>query len=152
MRLDFRAFDGEKAASLPPFHEDFMEELVARVAAAAGIDGAKAQGAVGLILAFLKKEAPPADVEALFEAVPGAAEAASAAETSNAGGGVLGGLAGMLGGGGLMGLAAKLTGIGLSMGEMTTTGKEFFAFAREKAGDERVGQVVAAIPGLSELL
>jgi hypothetical protein len=64
---------------------------------------------------------------------------------------LLGGVLGAMGGG-LMGLVGSLTGLGLGMGEMQTIGKEVFAFAREKAGDERVGQVAAAIPGLSQFL
>ena len=55
-------------------------------------------------------------------------------------------------GGGLMGLAGRLTGLGLGMGEMQTIGRQLFAYAREKAGDERVGQIVAAIPGLGQFL
>ena len=65
----------------------------------------------------------------------------------------MGGLMNMIGGcGGLMGLAAQLTGIGLSTSEMTSIGKEIFAYAREHAGEERVSQVAHAIPGLSQLL
>ena len=65
---------------------------------------------------------------------------------------MMGGLMSKLGGGGLMGLASQLTGIGLGPGEMTTVGREIFAFAREKAGDERVGKVAAAVPGLSQFV
>jgi hypothetical protein len=51
-----------------------------------------------------------------------------------------------------MGLAGQLTNLGLGMGQMQTIGRQVFAFAREKAGDEAVGQVVAAIPGLGQFL
>ena len=130
-----------------------MEEMIARVAGAAGIDPTVAEKAVGVILAFLKKEAPDGPVGELFNSIPGAAEAAAAGEAQGGGGGLLGGLMGAMGGGGgIMGLAGKLTGLGLGMGEMQTVGKEIFAYAREKAGDEKVGQVAAAIPGLSQFL
>ena len=131
-----------------------MEELIARVANRANIEPDQAQRAIGLIFAFLRKEAPSADVDALLAAVPGADEAAAAGENDKpSGGGLMGGLMNMLGGGsGLMGLAAQLTGIGLGTGEMASVGKELFAYAREKAGDDRVNQVASAIPGLSQFI
>ncbi|MEJ0095953.1 MAG: DUF2267 domain-containing protein [Methylocella sp.] len=126
-----------------------MEDLVARVSASAGIEPETAQKAIGIILAFLRKEGPKAEVDELFATMPGAAEAAAAAEET--GGGMLSGLMGMMGGG-LMGLAGRLTGLGLGMGQMQAVGRGLFEYVREKAGDERVGQVAAAIPGLSQFL
>ena len=130
-----------------------MEELISRVAAEAGIPADQAQRAINLVFAFLRKEAP-AEVDEMLPQVPGATEAAAAgAAATPRGTGMMGGLMGMMGGGGgLMGLASQLTGIGLGTGQMTTVGKEIFAFAREKAGDERVGKVAAAIPGLGQFI
>ena len=130
-----------------------MEELITRVAAAADIPADQAQRAVNLVLAFLKKEAPH-EVDDMLGQVPGGPEAAAAGAADNPkGSGIMGGLMSMMGGGGgLMGLASQLTGIGLGTGQMTTVGKEIFAFAREKAGEERVGQVAAAVPGLSQFI
>ncbi len=128
-----------------------MDELIARVAAAAGIEPDVATKAINIILAFLQKEGPPEEVNALFAEIPGAAEAAAAGATEGSGG-VIGGLMSMMGGGGIMGVAGKLTAIGLGMGEMQAVGKAVFGYVREKAGDERVGQVAAAIPGLSQFL
>ena len=126
-----------------------MEDLIARIAAA-GVEPEIAQKAVGMILAFLRQEGPQADVDALFAAVPGAAAAADAASGEPGGGVPNGGIGAM--GGGLMGLAGRLTSLGLGVGEMQTIGRQVFAFVREKAGDEVVGQVVAAIPGLAQFL
>jgi hypothetical protein len=126
-----------------------MEELIQRVATAAGIAPDKAETAIGMIFAFLKKDGPSAEVDALLADLPGAPQAATAA--AEQGDGLLGGLMGAIGGG-LMGLAGQLTSIGLGMNEMQAIGKEVFAFAREKAGDERIGQIVSAIPGLSQFL
>ncbi len=128
-----------------------MEELIQRVAAAASIPPEQAQTAIGLILAFLRKEGPAADVDALLADLPGGPEAVAAA-TQTSSEGLLGSLMGAMGGGGLMGLGAQLMGLGLGMGEMQVIGKEVFAFAREKVGDERIGQIVATIPGLSQFL
>jgi hypothetical protein len=126
-----------------------MEELIGRICAEAGIDPHVAKKAVGMILGFLQKEGPQAEVGALLAAIPGAAEAAEAAagqEISTAAGGLLGAI------GGLMGLAGQLTSLGLGMGQMQTIGRQLFAYAREKAGDEAVGQVAAAIPGVTQFL
>ncbi len=121
-----------------------MEDLIARIADEAGIAPKTAEKAVQAILGFISKEGPQADVNALFAAMPGAAEAAA---SGAAGGSVFAAI-----GGGLMGLAGQLTGLGLGMGQMQTIGRQVFAYAREKAGDEAVGQVVAAIPGLGQFL
>ena len=95
-----------------------MEELVTRVANAAGIAPDVAQKAVGIIFGFLHKEAPD-QVGGLLNSLPGAHEAIAAAQEEPAGGGIMGSLMGMMGGGGgIMGLASQLSGAGLGMGEM----------------------------------
>jgi hypothetical protein len=88
-----------------------MEDLIARIAAAAGVEPEIAKKSVEMILAFLRKEGPQAEVDALFAAVPGAAEAADAA-SGESGGGALNGLIGAMGGG-IVGLAGRLTSLGL---------------------------------------
>ncbi len=35
---------------------------------------------------------------------------------------------------------------------MQTVGKKVFAYAREKGGDELVGEITASIPGLSQFI
>jgi hypothetical protein len=52
--------------------------------------------------------------------------------------------------GGLMGAGTKLMGIGLSMGQVQSVTKEIIAFSREKAGEDALGEIVGAIPGLSQ--
>ena len=122
-----------------------MQELINRVATAAGIDATTAEQAVGMILAFLQKEGPTEQVDKLLAAIPGAAELAAA----HAGGGG-GGLLGMFGGGGLMGLAGQLSGLGLGMGEMQSVGREVFNVGREQAGEDTVGDIAGSIPGLGQ--
>ncbi|WP_395665793.1 DUF2267 domain-containing protein [Methylocella sp.] len=124
-----------------------MEELIARIAASAGTDVETARRAVGAILAFLRKEGQPADVDDLFAHLPGAEEAAAAAAAQNEG--VMSGFMAMMGGG-LMGLAARLTGLGLTMTQMRQIGHEVFAFAESQAGRERVRAAAAKIPGASQ--
>jgi hypothetical protein len=126
-----------------------MEELLGRVTQATGLDQATARKAIGMILAFLKKEGPANEVNQLLAAMPGSEEVM--AEAGNGGGG---GIMGMMGsmGGGVMALGGQLMGIGVSMGQMQPLGKELFAFGREKAGEDVMGPIVGSIPGLTQFL
>ncbi len=133
-----------------------MDELIAKLTQAAGIDAATARHAIAIILNFLKKEAPAEQVDKAVASIPGAEQAALEQAGTSAGGGVAGamaGLGGLMGGaGGLMALAGQLTGAGLSMGQMQAVAKELFAHVREKAGEDVVGGIVAAVPGLSQFV
>jgi hypothetical protein len=120
-----------------------MDELVARLVANVGVDKAAAEKAVGIILDFLKKEGPPDKVQALIDKLPGAE--AAIAQQADAGGG-------MFSMGGLMGAGSKMMAAGLSMGQVQGVTKEVIAFAREKAGEDTVGEIVGAIPGLSQFV
>jgi hypothetical protein len=126
-----------------------MQELIDRVVQNVGLDPALAEKAVGMIFAFLNKEAPEAAGEA-FAAMPGAAELAAA--NAPEGGGLMGGLMGMMGGGGVMALGQQLMGAGIGMGQIQTLSKEVFAFGREKAGEDTMGAIVGSIPGLSQFV
>ena len=130
-----------------------MEELISRVAAAAGIDAATAQKAVAIILQFLEKEGPKTEVADMLDAIPGAREAMSAEAAAPAKSGLLGGLMGALGGGGgLMALAGKLSSAGLDMGQMKSVGKELFRYAREHVPEEEMKAIAAKTPALNQLL
>jgi predicted lipid-binding transport protein (Tim44 family) len=127
-----------------------MDELIARVSTAIGVDAGVAKTAIGHVLAFLQKELPDGPVSEFFEKVAGAREAAeeSAAGAEAGGGGLLGGLLS----GGLMGLATKLNGLGLDMGQIQKLGHEVFGYAESVVGKEKVQQIANAIPGLSQFL
>jgi hypothetical protein len=127
-----------------------MEELIQRVSTAAGIDPTLAAKAIGIILAFLQKEGPSDQVAEITAKLPGAQELIDRTAADGGEATMLGGLVGM--GGGLMGLAGKLTGAGLGMTQMQAVGKEIFAYAREKAGEDAVGEIVGAVPGLSQFI
>lgn len=128
-----------------------MDELIARISAAAGLDAATATKAIGIVFAFLRKEAPAEDVAAMFAALPGA-EALADAEAGAKSGGVMGAIGGLMGGGGIMALAGQLGAAGLSMDQMSTLGRELFAYGREKAGEDRMGAIVGAVPGLGQFV
>ena len=144
-----KAYGNVSAATVGTIREIVMEELLARVTQATGLDAATATKALGIILAFLKKEGPPNEVNQLLAAIPGAGDA-----VAQAGGTGGGGLAGMMGsmGGGVMALGGQLMGAGVSMGQMQPLGRELFAYGREKAGEDVMGPIVGAIPGLSQFM
>lgn len=114
-----------------------MDELVGRLVAELGLDREVAEKSVGIILAFLVKEAPADKVQPLLDAMPGAAEAAAAAPS----GGLFGGI---------MGVGTQLMGLGLGMGQVQGVARTLLGYAREKLGEDKAGEIVAAIPGLSQ--
>ncbi len=114
-----------------------MDELVGRLVATLGIDRDVAEKSVAIILAFLIKEAPADKIQPLLDAMPGAAEAAAAAPS----GGLFGGI---------MGVGTQLMGLGLGMGEVQDVARTLLGFAREKLGEDAVGELVSSIPGLSQ--
>jgi hypothetical protein len=144
-------FERRTSKDAAPREENFMDELIARVTKATGLDAATAQKAIGIILAYLQKEGPPAEVNQLLAAMPGAEQVV--AQSGDGGPGATGGgLMGMMGGGGVMALGGKLMGAGVSMGQMQPLGRELFAYGREKAGEDVMGPIVGSIPGLSQFV
>src|SRR3954467_15447611 len=140
----------------PASLETAMEELLARVTQKTGLDAATATKAIGIILAFLRKEGPPNEVNQLLAAMPGSEEVIAQAGDGGPGG-LVGGLLGMgggvmalgggaLGGGGVMALGGELMGAGVSMGQMQPLRRELFAYGREKAGEDVMGPIVGSIP------
>src|ERR1700748_1040600 len=135
-----------------------MDNLIARVATAADISPDIARKAVALIGDFIQREAPEEAVKDLFEKAP-AFPSIIASSTQTGGEGMGGGLkglmgvaAGAMGGGGLMALGSELLSLGLDLAQIQTHGEEVFGYARETAGDEVVGEISAAIPGLSQFI
>jgi hypothetical protein len=74
--------------------------------------------------------------------MPGAESLIAASEGSESAGG--------FGMGGIMGAANRLTAAGLSMGQIQCVTRELVAHGRETAGEDTVGEIVGAIPGLSQ--
>jgi hypothetical protein len=123
-----------------------MDELIERLTARTGVEAPIAEKAVGIILDFLAKEGPTETVQQLVAQMPGADELLRSAQAESAAAGVSGGM------GGLMGTANRLMAVGLSMGQVQSVTQEVVAYAREKAGEDTVGEIVGAVPGLSQFV
>jgi hypothetical protein len=136
-----------------------MDNLIARVADAAGVAPDTARQAIALVAGFVQREAPKEAVEKLMSHAP-ALQSIVASVPGSGGEGMSGGVKGLMGiaagvmggGGGLMALGGQLMGLGLDMGQIQTVGKEIFAYAREVAGDDVVGEISGSIPGLSQFI
>ena len=120
-----------------------MEELIARLTADVGIDRAAAEKAVGIIFDFLAKEGPADKVQPLLAKLPGAEAVMQQAASEGDGDGLTGGV---------MGAGMRMMSAGLSMGQVQSVTREVIAYAREKAGEDAVGEIVAAIPGLAQFV
>jgi hypothetical protein len=122
--------------------EEIMDELIGRLVANIGVERSAAEKAVVIILDFLRKEGPTDKVGTLINGLPGAE--AFLGNQSEAGGG--------FSVGGIMGAGTKMMAAGLSMGQVQGVTREIIAYAREKIGDDAVGEIVGAIPGLSQFV
>ena len=118
-----------------------MDELIERLVANVGVERSAAEKAVGVILEFLRKEGPPDKVRALIDRIPGAE--ALIAKQSEGGGFSMGGI---------MGAGTKMMSAGLSMAQVQGVTRETIAYAREKIGDDAVGEIVGTIPGLGQFV
>jgi hypothetical protein len=121
-----------------------MDELIGRLVAKAGVDPATAETAVGIILQFLAKEGPADEVQSLIDQLPGADAAIQKAEPYSSSGGMFGG--------GVMAVGSRLMAAGLSMGQVQSVTRELIGYSREKLGEDAVGQIVGAIPGLGQFV
>jgi hypothetical protein len=124
-----------------------MDELIARLVADVGIDRAAAEKAVGIILEFLVKEGPADKVQPLLAKLPGAEAVMQKAANANDTGGMMAGAMG-----GVMGAGMRMMSAGLSMGQVQSVTRAVIAYTREKAGEDVVGEIVAAIPGLAQFV
>jgi hypothetical protein len=124
-----------------------MDELIARLVADVGIDRATAEKAVGIILEFLVKEGPADKVQPLLAKLPGAEAVMQRTASENESGGLMAGAMG-----GIMGAGMRMMSAGLSMDQVQSVTRAVIAYTREKAGEDAVGEIVAAIPGLAQFV
>jgi hypothetical protein len=124
--------------------EGQMDELIGRLVANVGVDRTAAETAVVIILQFLSKEGPADKVQQLIASLPGAAQAIANAPPDTSSGGMFGG--------GVMAAGTRMMAAGLSMGQVQAVTRETIAYAREKLGEDAVGEIVGAIPGLGQFV
>jgi hypothetical protein len=121
-----------------------MDELVERLVANVGVPRTAAEQSIGIILDFLKKEGPPEQVQALLDKLPGYEVYMQSAEAAGDGGGMFMG--------GVMGAGMRMMSAGLSMDQVQAVTRETIAYVREKAGEDAIGEIVAAVPGLNQFV
>lgn len=135
-----------------------MDELIARISAAIGVEAEVAKLAAGHVLGFLQKAFPEGPAADLIINIPGAQEAMAAAAAPSLGGGLIGGLLGGLGGlvrgpqGEMFALAGRLGAVGLTKEQIQGLAKEIFDYAEQLIGKENLETIKNAIPGLSHFL
>ena len=114
-----------------------MDDLIDQIAGKTGLDSAVTRRALGIIINFLGREAPPEQAQGLIDKMPGARALADEYGTAS---------------GGLMGVFNDLTAAGLSMSEMQSVTREFIAAAKVRIGEREVDQVIRSIPGLGQFV
>lgn len=119
-----------------------MDEFIGRLVTDFGVDRPTIEKALGIILDFLAKEGPPDKVQALLKKLPGAQALMQRAASDGADAGM----------GGMMGAGMRLMAAGLSMEQAQDITRQFVAYARGKAGEAEIGELVGAIPGLSQFV
>jgi len=118
-----------------------MDELIGRLVADVGVDRTAAETAAGASLDFLVKEGPADKMQLLLAKLPGA-EPLTQKAASESGGGM----------GGVMGAGMRMMAAGLSTGQVQSITRQSIAYAREKVGEDEVGAIVGAIPGLAQFV
>ena len=120
-----------------------MDELIARLVANVGVEREAAEKAVGIIFEFLRSEGPPDKVQALIDTLTRRRRAHGSAGRRRRR---------RLRHGRHHGRRHQDDGGRLVMGQVQGVTRETISYAREKAGDEALGEIVGAIPGLSQFI
>jgi hypothetical protein len=132
-----------------------MEELVARLTVALGVDAETARIAAGHVLGFFVKAFPDIGKE-IVEKTPGAREAITAAGKKRYKKsllGALGGVGSVIGGKAeVLALTAKLTAMGLSPDQLQRLARVVFSHAEQAIGRPKLQKMTDTIPKLSQFL
>lgn len=126
-----------------------MDELAGRLTGTLGLREDQAEGAIAILVGFLAREAPSAAMARIADHVPGVAAILAAPPLeppSRHFGRHFGGMAG------LMDVANRMMALGLTMSDVQAVVRETVAFARARAGDEAVDEIVTAVPGLRQVV
>jgi hypothetical protein len=126
-----------------------MQDLIEKVSATTGLDAAKAEKAIGILLNLVVTQGDKTKVEALLAKMPGAGDLVMQHGGDGAGGG---GFMGILAGGlmgGPLAMITKLQAVGLTMDQVKQVGTLTLEYAKVKAGTKLVREAAAHIPGLN---
>ena len=130
----------------------FMQELIANIMSATGLDQAKTEKAVGILLNLVATQGDKSKVADLFAAMPGSEDLVKQHGGDSAGGG---GLMGLLAGGmmgGPLAMITKLSAAGLSTDQIKQVAAITLDHVKKVVGPERLRAAAANIPGLSGYL
>jgi hypothetical protein len=141
-------FSGARFIATSPLNPNghFMQDLIRTITAETGLDSAKAEKAVGILLTLVATQGNKPKVKELFEKLPGAQELATAH-----GSGFMGILAGGLMGGPLA-MVTKMQAAGLTVEQVKQVGTMTFAHAKKMAGISLVRDAASNIPGLNSYI
>jgi hypothetical protein len=112
-----------------------MQDLIEGIVAGTGLDAAKTELALGIMLGLLSTHGNPAKTGELLEKLPGASELAAKHE----GRGFMGGPIAAI---------SKLSAAGLSMEQIKQVGTLTLDYAKKRAGAQLVREAAGCIPGL----
>ena len=138
-----------------------MDELIKQLTDRLGIDSATAKGVTGKAMGMIKENVDDSTFSKLSSSLPGLESligSANEGETADAGGGMLGNLAGMaskmLGGsaGNSLELGTALAAKGLPMEKIGEFVTMLVQFIKENAGEQVLDQVLARFPMLKSVL
>ncbi|QDT09885.1 DUF2780 domain-containing protein [Planctomycetes bacterium K23_9] len=139
-----------------------MDELIQQLTSKLGIDASTANAATGKAMAMVKEHAGEDLFNKISGAIPGASDAAVAAESEQAagsdGGGLMGSLTGMASGllgdkaGDALGMAASLKSAGLNTDQFGGFASTIVEFIQDKVGDDVMKQILDKVPMLKSLM
>jgi hypothetical protein len=140
------------AGTSPVTNGLLMQKLIEKITAETGLETAKAEKAVGILLNLVLTQGDKTKVEALFAKMPGAKELVVTHGGDGAGGGgfmsILAG--GMMGG--PLAMITKLQAIGLTTDQIKQIGTLTIDYAKKQAGVKAVRDAAANIPGLNSYI
>jgi len=119
-----------------------MDKLIGQLASKAGSGGLMAEKTTGIMLGLLGSEGPSGKGQALIDQIRKTEAAIAAAST--------GGSLSELIGNGIMAVGTRLTAPALCGGEIEDVAGELFGLSRDKIGADRMGEIIAGTPGLSQ--
>ncbi len=125
-----------------------MDDIVAMIGEAAGLDVVRAEKSVGIVFNLLQTQGNQEKIAELFGKLPGAQDMATRA---NSGGGLMGKMAGGMMGGPLAAIT-RLQAVGLSTDQQKIVMATVLSYCSKHAGSDLVKAAASNVPGVSGYL